>query len=148
MGVHAARWGGALALAAAVLAARPADAQAVGNSAAGMSAMYANPYANPYLNPFLNPYMTQGAPIYGNPALYLFAAQGANGGIGSGQLSGVRHRPASAAPAQTPKEKRRASDTPGGGASRYFNRGFAPSPRGGTSRYYNRQSRSFEGNVH
>lgn len=150
MGVRGARWCGALALAAAALAARPAQAQAqaAGNPASGMSAMYANPYANPYLNPFLNPYMTQ-TQFSGNAALYLFAAQQSNGGIGSGRLSGVRPgpRPAPAA-TQSPAEKRRATDTPGASASRYFNRGFAPAANGGTSRFYNRQSRSYAGNVH
>jgi hypothetical protein len=86
--------------------------------------IYANPYAVPTLNPFLNPYAALYAPA--NPrdaALYFFAAQQSLGGIGSGQLSGVRPLTAAQpiAPSPVPAD-RRVSDTPGAGAARYFNR--------------------------
>jgi hypothetical protein len=94
------------------------------------------------MNPFLNPYMTQ-QPINGNLAVYMFAAQQANGGIGSGRLSGTRPaRPtAPAAPAAPSGDGRRASDIPGANAARYFNREYQPPMVSG--RYYTRQGRYF-----
>ena len=106
----------------------------------------ANPFANPYANPFLNPAMTQTQMAPGSAALYFFAAQQANGGIGSGQISGSRppsrsNRPV-ATPTPEPDAGQRPTDTPGGGAAHYFNRGLKPVER--TGRYYNR-SGSFYG---
>jgi hypothetical protein len=109
--------------------------------------MYANPYANPYTNPFLNPYMTQGQ-IQGNAALYFFAAQQANGGIGSGQLSGTRPARRAAAPAPPPRaqdDTRRATDIPGAGAAGFFNRSYRPATSVG--RYYNRTGRYHPSNA-
>src|SRR5438045_2974575 len=66
-----------------------AGAQALDVTTGKMS----NPYTNPAMNPFLNPYMTQ-VPTDRNSALFYFlAAQKQNGGIGSGQISGVHPRP-------------------------------------------------------
>ncbi|WP_422930339.1 hypothetical protein [Singulisphaera sp. PoT] len=135
------------------LAAVPLGLIAIGQGAHGQSvpsasrsnnnmATYANPYTNPYANPFLNPYMTQ-APVNGNGALYFFAAQQANGGIGSGRLSGVRPAPAPAEPA-APPDDRRLTDVPGGSASRYFNR--SPQNPTNTHRYYNRAIRGYPSN--
>jgi hypothetical protein len=102
--------------------------------------MLANPYANPYLNPFLNPYMAQYSTSPGNAALFFFAAQQANGGIGSGRLSGVR--PVATSPARSAQARMaRASDVPGAGAARYFNRG--PQPGGGTDPRHNRVGRYY-----
>jgi hypothetical protein len=120
-----------------------------GPGAAMTPGLYANPYAVPTMNPFLNPY----AAIYAdasptNAALYFFAAQQSMGGIGSGQISGVRPRPSAApAPSSAPAPSdRRVSDTPGSGAARYFNRGF----RGGATPqgHYNRFGNYYSGNGH
>jgi hypothetical protein len=124
------------------VAPRWASAQVVGAGAgsAPYAGMYANPYANPYTNPFLNPYMTQ-QPIQGNMALYLFAAQQQNGGIGSGRLSGSRPaaRPAKPAQPSSVADSRRATDRPGAGASSFFNRNYQPEV--GAGRYFNRAPR-------
>lgn len=122
-------------------------------SAGLMSAMNPNPMTNPLANPFLNPYLTQ-VPATGNMSLYyFFAAQQASGGLGSGQLSGVRPGPGSpptrgAAPAAAPTStsKRRQSDVPGSGASRYFNRGAQTA--GASAHYYNRQGHYYPANTH
>ena len=71
-------------------------------------------------------------------ALYFFAAQQANGGIGSGRLSGARPvadgRGAGAAGAEAPRSLgRRSTTTAGaGGASRYFSR-VVPEPARSTA---------------
>jgi hypothetical protein len=114
-----------------------------------MSAMNPNPMTNPLANPFLNPYLTQ-VPAQGNMSLYyFFAAQQASGGLGSGQLSGVRPGPGSApgrGSAPAPTSKRRQSDVPGAVASRYFNR--QTQPAGASGHYYNRQGRYYPANAH
>jgi hypothetical protein len=103
------------------------------------------------MNPFLNPYAAMYAPANPqNAALYFFAAQQSNGGIGSGQLSGSRPAPGAAssvAPAAVAaRPDRRVSDTPGGGAQRYFNR----SVKGGSvpERHYNRYGNYYSANGH
>jgi hypothetical protein len=108
-----------------------------------------NPYANPMMNPFLNPYMTQ-VPMSRNTMLMYFAtAQSAKGGIGSGQLSGVRPpRGQNQAPAagqrRLPAEMPLSSGVPAGGAGRYFQRGpVAPQNRGA---YFQRHNRYFASN--
>ena len=127
---------------------RRADAQ-VGQPTGMNPGLSANPFANPYANPFLNPAMTQTQMAPGAAALYFFAAQQANGGIGSGQLSGSRppsrsNRPL-ATPAPEPDAGQRSTDTPGGGAAHYFNRGLKPVER--TGRYYNRSGRFYGRNA-
>jgi hypothetical protein len=118
----------------------------MGGAATPYGAMYANPYANPYLNPFLNPYMAQTPTSAGNAALYLFSAQQANGGIGSGRISGVRPGPSAAPAPAAAASNRRVSDTPGASAARYFSRG---TPAGaGLGRYYNRQGRHYPNSGH
>jgi|GEM_PF-5878822 len=118
--------------------AQPAEAQtAPSTPSSNNMGMYANPYTNPYANPFLNPFMTQ-MPANGNAALYFFAAQQANGGIGSGRLSGVRPAPAAPEPAAS-SDDRRLTDIPGGSASRYFNRGPKSPTR--VNHYYNQSMR-------
>ena len=118
-----------------------------------MSNPYMNPYANPYLNPMFNPYVAQAGMTPGNAGLYFYAAQQMSGGLGSGRLSGVRPAPGSTTttgkPAQTAattKETAHTSNTPGAGASRYFNRNFATSA--GPPRYYNRQTRQHPSTSH
>src|SRR4051812_25143008 len=112
---------------------------------------YGNPYAVPTMNPFLNPYASLYAPASPqNAALYFFAAQQSMGGIGSGQMSGTRPRPgtgtAPAAAASPTPSDRRVSDTPGAGASRYFNRNV----RGGyiPDGHYNRYGNYYSANGH
>jgi hypothetical protein len=89
------------------------------------------------INPFLNPYMAmfaQGNSANANAnanaqnaAMFFLAAQSASGGLGSGQLSGVRPGPGTpraagraARAAQGGPVAVRSSDIPGGGAARYF----------------------------
>jgi hypothetical protein len=155
------RLGLAIAVACVAIAPQGAMAQLGRGAAAGIQApssammpgLYANPYTNPYLNPFLNPYMasfTQADPR--DAALYFFVAQQAAGGIGSGQLSGVRPGPASARASATAARPQaepspvRTSDIPGAGAAHYFGRSYRPSA--GTDRYYNRQGRYYSSRGH
>ena len=105
------------------------------------AAILANPYLNPYLNPYMNPSATLQPMTPGNAALFLYSAQAANGGFGSGRLSGSRPEPAQQA---RPSEMPYSSSTPGAGASRYFNPG--PVNVNGAGRYYNRRSRYFQNN--
>jgi hypothetical protein len=132
---------------------RPAPAQIFGGtsgggagSGAGATGFTANPYAMPMMNPFMNPYAAMYAPAnQQNLALYFLAAQSASGGIGSGQMSGTRPRPAVQA-APTVAADRRVSDTPGAGAARYFNR----SVKGGNvpQAHYNRFGNYYSANGH
>jgi hypothetical protein len=132
---------------------RPAAAQFTGGTTgagalagAGASGMYANPYAVPMLNPFLNPYASVSTPAnQQNLALYFMAAQASSGGIGSGQLSGSRPRAGAQAPAPV-SSARRASDMPGSGAARYFNRAGQTGsvPKG----HYNRYGNYYSANGH
>ncbi len=112
------------------------------STGAGMpaSAMMANPYLNPYLNPYMNQAMTQQPMNSNNALLYLYASQAANGGIGSGRISGSRGQAPKPVPAVTATPAR----TPGGGASRYFNPGSVNA--NGAGRYYNRSGRYFMNN--
>ena len=106
-----------------------------------------NPYANPVMNPFMNPYMAQmtgSNTTAGNAALYFVAAQQMTGGLGSGQLSGVRpQRGASTSAAATPARvaPEGSSMVPGGTAARYFDRSTRTDM--GLSRYYNNQGRYY-----
>jgi hypothetical protein len=130
----------------------PAQARAQGiPSNAGMTpgSMLANPYANPYMNPFLNPYMTQGTMGRNSLLLYYMSAQQANGGLGSGRISGVRPGPAPSGPAPAAQRRSAAEmptsmSTPGGGAARYFQRG--PTAAVGQKSYYQRHNRYFGNN--
>lgn len=116
----------------------------------GMSGMYGNPYMNPMMNPYTNPYMaTQGPVTPGNTAMYFFAAQAMNGGIGSGKIGGPNARgpargDAAAKPAAADAARPTGADTPGATASRYFNRNLPVNT--GASRYYGRQGRYFPNN--
>ncbi len=110
----------------------------------GMMSMMANPYMNPLMNPFMNPYLTQSSTTTGNAAMYFFAMQGMNGGIGSGKLGGPRAQLNSTSRSTTSiadGERASGSNTPGATASRYFNR---TTPSGtGLSRYYGRQNKQY-----
>jgi hypothetical protein len=129
----------------------PREARAQGAGGYGYtSGVLGNPYANPMLNPFLNPYMTQQSIGRNSTLMYFMAAQAANGGIGSGQLSGVRPAPRGSRSAAVPAQSRMAAEmplsagVPGGGAGRYFQRG--PSAPQSRSPYFQRHNRYFASN--
>jgi hypothetical protein len=108
-----------------------------GSALPSTSSMMSNPYL--LLNPTLNP--MGGQPMNGNTALlYLYAANNANGGLGTGRISGTR---GGVAPKSRVAEMPYTAH-PGGGASRYFN------PNGsvgvGAGRYYNNHGRHFQNN--
>ena len=108
-------------------------------SSPNAAAMASNPYANPYLNPYLNPMMTQ-QPVNGtNALLYMYMANSARGGIGSGRLS----NPSTAGRARS-AERANPASVPGGKAAHYFNPGGAQT--GGATRYYNQTGRYFPTN--
>jgi hypothetical protein len=106
------------------------------------TALTASPGGNPYLNPVLNPGLLQQPGGRDALWLYLLSANDANGGIGSGRISGVRAAEVKAHTSGFPPEMSR----PGAGASRYFNRAPArPAPRPiGAAR----QGRHFRQNGH
>jgi hypothetical protein len=120
-------------------------------SATGFGVM--NPSTNIFANPFAAPmvYGSMAGSPYGmtqrQAGLMMLAgsSQAMLGGVGSGQLSGVR--PGSRGQAKGQTTQRTAartpgtSSTPGGLAARYFNR-TAPSSRYPQS-FYNRQTRYF-----
>lgn len=105
-----------------------------------------NPYMNPYLNPYLNPAVTPQRMSPSNAALFMFQAQAANGGLGSGRLS----NPRADAPARAATARARVAEMPdsvsrpGGGAARYFNPG--PGNANGAGRYFNPPNRHFMNN--
>jgi hypothetical protein len=93
------------------------------------------------MNPYMNPGATQ-QPMNGTSALmFLYAANAANGGIGTGRLSGTR----GGAPAKKAAEMPYTAH-PGGGAARYFNPG--PRASAGAGRYYSQRGRYFQNNGH
>ena len=103
------------------------------------STMMSNPYL--YMNPYLNPGITQ-QPMNGNNALlFLYAANSANGGLGSGRMSGTR----GGAPVRKAAEMPYTAH-PGGGAARFFNPGLRTSA--GAGRYYSQRGRYFQNNGH
>jgi len=106
------------------------------------AAIMANPYMNPYLNPYTNPLATQQPMNAGNALLYLYGAQQAKGGLGSGRLPGSR--PSASTSRSRPAEMPNTASSPGGGAARYFNPG--PVNGGGAGRYYNQRGRYFLNN--
>jgi len=144
---------------------------APGAGASSPAAMMANPYLNPALNPYLNPAATQ-RPIDGrDAALYLYMANSANGGLGSGRLSGTRPGPGGmvgpkAQPArprggttinssrgrgrgqrQAPvAEMPDSASVPGSSAARFFNPG--PVNTNGAGRYFARPNTYFNSNGH
>jgi hypothetical protein len=103
----------------------------------------ATPFANPYTNPFLNPYMAQTTMGRQTTLMYFLAANQANGGLGSGQISGSRPAPGSSGRRQT-AEMPTSLGSPGGGAGRYFQRGAAAA--GGRGPYFQRHNRYFANN--
>lgn len=144
---------GVVALAAS-LAARDARAQA---QAPGVGpAPLTNPYMNPYMNPYLNPMMTTGPTSRSDSLLYLWSAQQMPGGLLGGPMPAATAK-APVAPrmvvarsagvktgvAEMPKSAMQ----PGGGASRYFNRGTLAGPSSGTpGSQFGRHERYFSNN--
>lgn len=120
-----------------------AQTGAVGSSTAMPPAsMMANPYLNPYLNPYMNPMATQQPMNAQNAMMYMYMANSANGGLGSGRISGTR----GGTPAKPKVAEMPYTAHPGGGASRYFNPG--PGSGNGSGRYYNQRGRYFQNNGH
>ena len=105
------------------------------------ASMMANPYLNPYLNPYINPLATQQPANGKNALLYMYAANSANGGLGSGRISGVR---GGAAAKPKVAEMPNSVSQPGGGAARFFNPGPVNAARSGS--FYNRRNRYFNNN--
>ena len=110
------------------------------NNAMPPAAIMMNPYLNPYMNPYLNPGVPQQKMSAGDMAVYMYAAQSARGGIGSGRISNARLNSPRTKAAEMPDS----ASTPGGGAARYFNPG--PRTGAGASRYYNRRGNYFMNN--
>ena len=133
-----------------------------------IGAMMANPYMNPYLNPYLNPMATQ-QPLTGrDAALYMYMANSAKGGLGSGQLSGTRPIPGNAVGLVPPNQPLKANGrarlrnpqptttrravaempnsaaVPGASAARFFNPG--PVNVNGAGRYFARPNPFFSTN--
>jgi hypothetical protein len=102
------------------------------------ASMMMNPYYNPYMNPLLNPGASQQQMTTGNALLYMYAANSARGGIGSGRLS----NPGTSATARKrPANMPNSASRPGGGAARFFNPG--PVNTNGAGRYFNQRGRNF-----
>ena len=135
-----------------------------------IGAMMANPYMNPYLNPYLNPVATQQPMTGRDAALYMYMANSARGGLGSGLLSGTRPIPGNAVGSNQPRQPLKANGrpalrnrqapshrrevaempdsvaAPGASAARFF----APGPvnANGAGRYFARPNPFFNTNGH
>ena len=148
----------------------PVNAPLESSATAPIGAMMANPYMNPYLNPYLNPVATQQPMTGRDAALYMYMANSARGGVGSGFLSGTRPIPGNALGLNQPREplkangrpalrKRQAQNhrrevaempdsvaTPGASAARFFSPG--PVNANGAGRYFDRPNSFFNTNGH
>ncbi len=95
---------GIWAIGALVLAASStAQAQYQGQKPAAVT-MYGNAAMNPYLNP-MNPYAMGVMPNSPDFLLYMYAGNQANGGLGSGVISGTRPAPGANAGSQLPQQQ-------------------------------------------
>jgi hypothetical protein len=125
----------------------PTDAAALGTSgpsnggANGMNGVFMNPMAAPYLLGYPMSNTQIGAMMLSN--------QAATGGLGSGQLSGVRPGPgqSKARTKQAAAKAKGTTATPGGLAARYFNRTTSVNRPAHVSRvpqsFYTRQNRYY-----
>lgn len=106
---------------------------------ASVAAARANPYLNPTINPYLNPYLSTTSMSPDAALLYLLAAQNASGGLGSGEISGVRaaEEGRSARSATPPR-----AVPPRSGYRRYFQRGIGAT--GGERTYFQRGAGRFD----
>jgi hypothetical protein len=130
-------------------------------------------FGNPALNPYMNPYAANVMPNNPDFLLYMQAANQANGGIGSGVISGTRPGPGLPAGSQpqskanqgqglvgrTPYSGQQphlqkgakaalmpmATTVPGAGAAGFFNGGFASTNKG-AGKFYNRSGGRFQNN--
>jgi hypothetical protein len=66
------------------------QAQANVPAASSAGGYVQSPYANPYMNPLFNPFSANASMDKTAVGYYAFQMQQANGGLGSGKLSGVR----------------------------------------------------------
>jgi hypothetical protein len=105
------------------------------------AAMMMNPYLNPYMNPLINPGAPQQNMSVGNNLLYLYSAQAARGGIGSGRLSNPGTSNARKRAATIPNS----ASVPGGAASHYFNNSRSGSKTGARG-YFNQRGGNFQHN--
>ena len=113
-----------------------ASAQGVrGGSAGTAPAPITSPYTNPYTNPFLNQALTVGSTNRNDALLYLWAAQQQPGALLGPPL------PRDKARASRSVEIKTSAMTPGGGASRYFQRG--DTTRNAPAGNYQRRGRFF-----
>ncbi len=133
----------------------PSGGAALAQGTANTTGMggFGNSNANAMMNPLMNPMMmmsmmpnqttTPQANVQ-NAALMFMAANQMNGGIGSGRLGGPNagKKPHPSAVAQATKPS--GSNTPGAGASRYFNRGVASTTT--AVQYYSRQNSHYPTN--
>jgi hypothetical protein len=127
----------------------PTDAAALGMQSPG-AGLGMNPMNGVFMNPMAAPYLL-GYPMSTNQigAMMMMNQMGANGGLGSGQLSGVRPgaNQARSRVNQPPAKTKSTTKTPGGLASRYFNRTVSVNRPANVNRipqnYYTRQNRYY-----
>ena len=99
-----------------------------------------NPFLNPYMNPLINP----AAPtqrMTGSDALYyMYAAQAAKGGLGSGRIANGTGAPSRASSSRSRQGAAvpNSAQVPGGSASKYFGN-LRGSSRSGLESYYHRR---------
>jgi hypothetical protein len=126
----------------------PTDAAALGMQGPSNGAMGVNAMNGVFMNPMAAPYLF-GMPMSNTQIGGMMLMNQMNGGIGSGQLSGVRPGPAQAkGRAKKGVEKPRGTaSTPAGLAARYFNRTVSVNRPVNVSRipqnYYSRQNRYY-----
>lgn len=125
-----------------LLAGSAANAQGPAPTANTPAGSLANPYVNPYLNPYLNPALTTGSTSRNDAMLYLWAAQQQPGGLLGPRPTG--RTGSSSRVAEMP----RSAMKPGGGASRFFNRGQTAAAGGadGLGNRYQRMNRYYSNN--
>ena len=111
------RWMRGVAAATTLLGSSIGGAAAVGQTspsfapppaAPAVGAALANPYMNPYLNPYLNPLATVRPMTGRDAAISLYMANSAQGGLGSGVISGTRPTPANLAGAAAARPRGKA----------------------------------------
>jgi hypothetical protein len=126
----------------------PTDAAALGMQGPGTN-LGMNPMNAVFMNPMAAPYLL-GYPMSSNQigAMMMMNQMGASG-LGSGQLSGVRPgvNQARSRVKQPPAKTKSTTTTPGGLASRYFNRTVSVNRPANVNRipqnYYTRQNRYY-----
>jgi hypothetical protein len=126
----------------------PTDASALGMPGGNNGSLGMNPMNGVFMNPMAAPYLL-GYPMSNTQIGGMMMMNQMNNGIGSGQMSGVRPGPgqSNARTKQSPSKPRGNAATPGGLASRYFNRTTSVNRPPTVSRipqnYYTRQNRYY-----